>query len=90
MASISACSAPRVASVIWGAAARPATSSSAARTGYISPISFSVMVRTRTPRWASLSTKRIASRSRSASRIGAWLTPYSFMRWLSTMRSPGA
>ena len=59
---------------------RAATSSSAARTGYISPISFSVMVRTRTPRWASLSTKRIASRSRSASRIGAWLTPYSFMR----------
>ena len=64
------------------AAARAATSSSAARIGYISASSRSLTSRTHAPLNAADSTKRSDSRSRSASRTGAWLMP-------ELLRDPG-
>jgi hypothetical protein len=46
--------------------------------------------RTNVPRLGLVSTMPMASSSRSASRTGAWLVPYSSAILVSTRRSPGA
>ena len=66
-----------------------ASSSSAARTGKTSTSSALPNPRTLAPLNGSDSTSRRSSRSRSASRTGAWLVPSSAAIRVSTMRSPG-
>ena len=70
-------------------ARRAPSVSSALRTPKASNSSPAVGRRTRAPRKAAISTTPSASRSRSASRTGAWLVPNSRAARVSTMRGPG-
>ncbi len=72
-----------------GMASRAASASSSARMTYASSSSSSDGRRTRAPRNGEISTTPSASRSRSASRTGAWLVPSSRATRVSTIRDPG-
>ena len=81
--------ASRSSSVRRGSARRTPRASSSARTTKASSSSSHDGRRTRAPRKAVISTTPSASRSRSASRTGAWLVPNSRATRVSTIRAPG-